>query len=153
MYTEKCLTLIQCFLADVINSHLYCIITITFQKLYLRKTQGRSYTYKSSLGNSRSYNVERTASWDGFFLYLHSGCLNIFEKHLRKTANGYVCVAKRCWIKGTYLFNFALLPIGRQGIADIFSALRLLPLAAWFANCTPTAGKRYQQQVDLVYHW
>jgi hypothetical protein len=65
------------------------------------------------------------------FLHLHSGCFKIFKKHLKKNCKWiYVCVAKRCWIKGTYLFNFVLLPIGRQGIADIFSALRLLPLAA-----------------------
>jgi hypothetical protein len=57
----------------------------------------------------------------------------MFEKHLKKTTNGYVYVAKRCWIQnvqGVYLFNFALLPIGRQGMADIFSVLRLFPLAA-----------------------
>jgi hypothetical protein len=57
----------------------------------------------------------------------------MFEEHHKKTTNGYVYVAKRCWIQnvqGVYLFNFALLPIRRQAMADFFSALRLLPLAA-----------------------
>jgi hypothetical protein len=66
----------------------------------------------------------------------------MFEKHLKKTTNGYVYVAKRCWIQnvqGVYIFNFALPPVGRQGMADIFSILRLLLLAARicksYANC------------------
>ncbi len=44
-------------------------------------------------------------------------------------------------VQVVYLFNFALFPIGRQGMADFLSALHLLPLAALFSNCTPTAGK------------
>jgi hypothetical protein len=49
-----------------------------------------------------------------------------------------------------YLFNFALLPIGRQGMADFSSDLRLLPLAAGFANCTPTAGKFTNTSQPLI---
>jgi|LakMenEpi03Aug12_release.lakeMendotaPanAssembly.Ray.scaffolds.fasta_scaffold3298297_1 hypothetical protein len=53
----------------------------------------------------------------GFFLHLQSGCFKMFEKHLKKTTNGYVYFAKRSWIQnvqGVYLFTFALLSIGRQ---------------------------------------
>jgi hypothetical protein len=58
MYIEKCLTLIQCFLADVINSHLYCIITITFQS-YISGRQGKSLTYKSSVGRCVKFSLIR----------------------------------------------------------------------------------------------